>query len=189
MKYISRQPPEYVQCVQAIKAWIENEYQLYQLPTMLHRIIRMALNDRLHVMVDDLIRYNVKDLEQLSAWDNLPTNELVASFFETPYHRIITSKLFGAIEAATIDGNPLSSMLYQPGYELLENGILTAADSNRFIDDIAYNTSEIIQSAIDYYRPMETLHAHYRQPVRIVNPDNASTIVDDPRRIIILRVE
>lgn len=188
MKYISRQPPEYIQCVQAIKAWMDNEYQLYQLPTMLNQIVRMALSERLHVMIDDLIRYNVKDLEQLAAWDNLPTNELVASFFETPFPRITASRLFGAIETAAIEGNTLSTMLYQPGYEF-HNGILTAADSSRFIDDIAYNTSEIIQSAIDYYRPMETLHTHYRHPVRIVNPDNASTVVDDPRRIIILRVE
>lgn len=188
MRYITRQPPEYVCTIQAMKAWLDQEYEIYQLPTVLRRIIWLTMADRLHTMVDDLIRYNVLDQDQLQSWDDLPINEFVGGFFDTPYPLIPITKLYHQVEGLALDGNTLATMLYRPGYPL-RGPLMTTSGSTDFIQDIAYNTSELLQSAIDYYRPMETLKQHYQSPIKRIKPEITTTQVDDPSRSIILRVE
>lgn len=188
MRYITVQPPEYVRCIQAMRAWLDNEYQIYQLPPMLRKIIWQSAAQRLHAMVDDLIRFDITDEAQLAIWDDLPINEHVGAYFDNPHPERLAQSLYTQLEALAMDDNVLATMLYRSDYEL-RHGVLSPKGSMALVEDIAYNTSEILQTGIDYYRPMETLKAHYRNPIKSVNPDHISTLVDDPRRCIILRVE
>ena len=188
MRYITVQPPEYVRCIQAMRAWLDNEYQIYQLPLMLRRIVWQSAALRLHAMVDDLIRFDITDEAQLALWDELPISEHVGAYFDTPHPERLSRSLYTQLETLAMDDNVLATMLYRSDYEL-RHGILTPKGSMDLVQDIAYNTSEILQNGIDYYRPMETLKAHYHNPIKSVSPDQLSTYVDDPRRCIILRVE
>ena len=188
MRYISQQPPEYVQCIQAMRAWLDQEYQLYQLPSVLQHIIWSTIGIKLHDMVDDLIRYEIGDDDQLTAWDDLPIREHIGSYFDNPKPMKLIQSMYHKLENLALDENVLASMIYRNNYDL-KHGVLTPKGGLELVHEIAYNTSELLQSGIDYYRPMDTLRTHFKSPVQIITPDTTSVLVDDPHRCIIIRVD